>query len=290
MTSLRVSSAVAMTSRAVRLLLLCTLATAILSSGTALAGECTSKVDSGLLIKPGSLVIVTNPTLPPMQYADQTGQMKGMRIDLAVEVAKRLCLQPEFVDAEYSVMIAGLRGGRWDMIDAGLFVTSERLKILYMIPYEDLAVSISTRMADKDKIKALDDLSGKAVATDLGGYDEKQMRILNEDFRKRGLPQMDLRVFDGYAAAYQALRAGQVDATTTIDPVAKQYEQRGEFAQVLSHLYATPGSLSFGNKALATAVSDVLKDMKKDGSFDALLSRYGVSAAPGDLSVKGPDA
>lgn len=259
-----------------------------LSMGAATAADCTQKVPDKLLIKPGHLIMATSATLPPMAYADQDGTLKGLRIDIGNEIAKRLCLAADFVNTSYASMVPGLKGGRWDLIDAGLFVTPERVKILYMIPYETLAISISTRASDESGIAKIDDLAGKTVSVDIGGYDDKKLVELNADFKKRGLPEMRLNRFDDYATVYQALRAGQVDAAASIDPVAKQYQQRGEFKQAISGMFATPGSLSFVSQPLAEAVSGVLKDMKKDGSFEKLMSRYGVKPAPGNLDVLGP--
>ncbi len=56
----------------------------------------------------------TNPTLPPLQFVDSTGKLKGMRITLGKEVAKRLCLKPEYIRIEFSAMIPGLQAERWD--------------------------------------------------------------------------------------------------------------------------------------------------------------------------------
>lgn len=261
-----------------------------LVAGQALAQDCKPKIADKHLSKAGHLVMVTSPTLPPMAYADQQGVLKGLRIELGYEIAKRLCLKPEYISGEYAAMIPGLRAGRWDMVNAGLFVTAERRKILLMIPYESLAISISTPVGSGTPIAKLDDLAGKSVSTDIGGYAERKMRELNEDFKKRGLAEMKINLFDNYATVYQALRAGQVQAAVSIDPVAKQYQDRGEFTHALSGLFATPGSLSFTTPEVAQAVSAVLKEMKADGSFDKLMSAYGVIPAPGDLSVLTPES
>ncbi|MFT4000903.1 MAG: ABC transporter substrate-binding protein [Rhizobium sp.] len=259
-----------------------------LLAGAAVAQDCTPKISDTLLTTAGTLTMATSPTLPPMAFADQNGELKGLRIDIGKEIAKRLCLKPEFVSTEYATMIPGLNGGRWDLVNAGLFVTPERRKILMMIPYENLAISISTAIKSDKAVTKLDDLAGKSISTDIGGYDEKKMRELNEDFKKRGLPEMKISLFDNYATVYQALRAGQVDAAASIDPVAKEYQDRGEFSHALTGLYPTPGSLAFINKDVAEAVSGAMKAMKADGTFDKLMSQYGVLPAPGDLSVLAP--
>ncbi len=255
----------------------------------AAAQTCQKLIPDSLLVTPGHLTMATSPTLPPMQYVDDQGQLKGMRVELGAEIARRLCLQPDYIRVEYVTMIPGLRGGRWDMINAGLFVTPERLKILDMIPYENLAISISTAISGGPPIHSVDDMAGKSVGVDIGGYAEAKARDLNKEFQQRGLAEMTIHTFDGYAAVYQAVRAGQVQAGVSIDPVAKQYQERGEFTQALKGLYATPGSLAFGNRAIAEAVSKVLVGMKADGSFDKLLGAYGVEPAPGGFAVLGPN-
>ena len=54
---------------------------------------------------------------------------------------------------------------------------------------------------------------------------------------------MNIRTFDNFAVAYQALRAGQVQAVTSIDGVAAEYDQRGDFPRVLNGLFPTPVSV-----------------------------------------------
>lgn len=255
------------------------------SAGAASAQNCTPRIAETLLVKPGTFTMATSATLPPMAFSDPQGNLKGLRIDLGNEIAKRLCLKSEFVNIAYTAMVPGLKGGRFDMINAGLFVTAERRKILFMVPYESLAVSVSTSIGHDAGIKKIDDLAGKTLSVDIGGYDDIKLKELNEDFKKRGLAEMKFNRFDNYATVYQALRAGQVEAAASIDPVAKEYQDRGEFKQVLAGMFATPGSLAFDNQAVGEAVSEVMKELKKDGFFDQLMDKYGVKQAPGDLSL-----
>ena len=41
-------------------------------------------------------------------------------------------------------MIPGLRAGRFDTINTGLFWTDERSKLLFMVPYAQQAISVYT--------------------------------------------------------------------------------------------------------------------------------------------------
>jgi polar amino acid transport system substrate-binding protein len=230
----------------------------------------------------------TNPTLPPLQFIDSTGDLKGMRIDLGKEIAKRLCLEPEYVRIEFSAMVPGLQAGRWDMINTGIFFTEERTKIMQMIPYEDQAISVSVAPDSKKSVTTKNDLAGMTIGVEIGGFEETKTRLLDKELRDAGKEGLTVQTFDNFALAYQALRAGQVQGVVSIDAVAKEYDSRGDFKRAISGLYPAPVSLAFKSPALADAVSATLKDMKADGSLKALFDKYGLPMVAGDYSVKGP--
>lgn len=233
------------------------------SSAIALAQDCQTKLSPSDLVTQGSLTMSTNPTLPPLQFVNSSGTLKGMRIELGAEIAKRLCLKPDYVKIEFDAMIPGLQGGRWDMINTGIFFTPARVKLMYMIPYENQAISISVRNQDKDKVMKIEDLAGKTVGVEIGGFEEAKTHAVDEALKQKGLAGLTIRTFDTFAVAYQALKAGQVDAVTSIDGVAKEYQDRGDFVRAISGLYPAPVALAFKSKALALAVKDVLDAMKK---------------------------
>ena len=264
-------------------------AAAFLSTATlAWAADCTSKVPAADLIKPGTFVMSTNPTLPPLQYVDNSGTLKGMRIELGTDIAQRLCLIPDYIQIDFDAMIPGLATGRWDMINTGIFFTPARTKIMYMIPYENQAISISVRNDEKGKITTPEDLAGKSVGVEIGGFEEAQTRALDAALRQKGKPGLTIHTFDTYAIAYQALAAGQVDAVTSIDGVAKQYDAQGQFPRAVSGMDPTPVALAFKNKELAEDVVAVLNAMKADGSYDKLFASYGVPLFTAGFKLYGP--
>lgn len=251
------------------------------------AANCAPGVKDADLIKSGTLVMSTNPTLPPLQYVDKSGDLVGMRIELGRDLAKRLCLAPEFVKIDFAAMVPGLQSGRWDVIDTGIFFTPERAKIMQMIPYESQAISISVPPGASDAIHAPQDLDGKTVGVEIGGFEESKTKALDADLKAKGGKGLTIRTFDSFALAYQALRAGQVDAVTSIDSVAKAYADRGDFKRAISGLYPTPVALAFKSRPLAEAVLAALKAMQADGSYGALFGRYGVVPVE-TLAVAGP--
>lgn len=249
---------------------------------------CKPAVADSELVKPGTLVMSTNPTLPPMQFVDSNGQLKGMRITLGNEIAKRLCLTPEYVRIEFSAMIPGLQAGRWDLINTGIFWTEERAKMMPMINYESQAISISVSKGNPLKITKPEDLSGRPVGVELGGFEERKLRELDKMLTGKGLKPIEIKTFDNFATAYQALRAGQTEASVAIDPTAAEYSKRGDFDRALHGLFPTPVALAMKSKPLSEAVVAVLNDMQKDGSYKALMEEYGLLPNDGAFKVNGP--
>ncbi len=261
-----------------------------LGAAAAQAQDCEPKVSDDVLIEPGKLTMSTNPTLPPMQFVDSDGNLKGMRITLGDEVAKRLCLEPDYIRIEFSAMIPGLQAGRWDVINTGIFWTEERAAMMQMIPYESQAISISVPTGNPQAIAAPEDLAGKAVGVEIGGFEEAKIKLLDEELQAKGLDAINVQTFDNFATAYQALRAGQTDATVSIDSTAADYASRGEFDRAISGMFATPVALAMANEELADAILGVLNEMMEDGSYQALLDEFGILANTEPFEIRGPSS
>lgn len=258
-------------------------------AGQAMAQDCEPAISDDALVEPGKLIMSTNPTIPPMQFVDSDGNLQGMRITLGDELAKRLCLEPEYIRIEFSAMIPGLQAGRWDIINTGIFWTPERAEMMQMIPYENQAISLSVPTGNPLGIAEVDDLAGKNVSVEIGGFEEARIKELNEDIQARGLEPMNIQTFDNFAVAYQALRAGQVDATVSIDATAAEYAQRGEFDRALSGLFPTPVALAMNNDEVAEAVLEALNSMMEDGYYQSLMDEYGLLANTEPFVIRGPN-
>jgi polar amino acid transport system substrate-binding protein len=215
--------------------------------------------------------------------------MQGMRVELANECCKRLGLAPEYIRTEFATMIPGLAAKRWDMINTGIFWTEERSKLMYMVPYEQAAISFLAAKGNPLGLKTVDDLAGKRISVELGGIEERRTREVNDIVTKKGLKPVTVMTFNNFAEAFQALKAGQSDAATCIDATAMFMQQRGDFTRAVSGVFPQTACFAFANKPLAEAVVGALDALKKDGSYDKLLDQYGVlKIDEPTFSIKGP--
>ena len=239
---------------------------------------CSPAVDVPSVLVPGKLVMSINPTIPPTQYMMEDGTIVGHSVDVGNEVARRLCLTPEYVNIQFDAMIPGLHGGRWDMINTGLYWTEERAADMELVPYKLQAMAISTAAGNPLGIKTVEDLSGKKVAVECCGYEETKLRELDKtELLDKGLPGMEISTFNTFAEAFLALSSNQVEAVVSGDNTAKFHENEEGFDMVFSGLYGRPAALAFENTELATAAAKVMQDMYDEGWFKENDAKYGVT-------------
>ncbi len=235
-----------------------------------------AKIAAPNIIKAGTLVMSINPTLPPLQFVNDKGELQGMRVELGNAVAKELGLTPEYIRIEFAAMVPGLAAKRWDMINTGIFYTEERSKLMYMVPYELAAISFLVARGNPLNVAKWEDLAGRSVGVELGGIEERRTREVDEMLKKANLKGITIRTFNNFAEAFQALRAGQVDAATSIDATAMFWQGRGDFTRAVAGLFPQVATFAFSNKTLATEVVGTLNNLRKNGYYDKLFDSYGV--------------
>jgi polar amino acid transport system substrate-binding protein len=250
----------------------------IVIAPNAFAADCPENLPT---IESGKLTMSINATIPPRQYIDDTGKLQGLHPDLGNEIAKRLCLEPAYMNVEFAVQIPGLATKRWDMVNTGMYYKPERAQIMRMVPYVVNALALVVERGNPNGVTGYESLAGEPVATEIAGFADNLIRTINDEQVAKGLDSMDIKAFNTFAEAFAALGAGQVKAVFGPDAVAAYYAERGSFDVGASGLNpGLPSSFGFDGKTgqrLAHAVSKVLRDMVNDGTYDKLMSAYGAT-------------
>jgi polar amino acid transport system substrate-binding protein len=244
---------------------------------SASAQTCTSKIPASSLIEAGKWQMSINPTLPPQQFVDDKGELQGLNVELAKEIARRICLEPVFLRMNFPPMIPGLRSGRFDTINTGLFWTEERSKMLFLVPYAQQAISVYTDPASPLKLEKFEDLAGRVVGVEAATYTERKAKEYNAEMVAKGLKSIDLRTFTTVTATSGALRAGQLEAALNINETANSLEQRGIAKIWIRDIAGTDITFAFRDKAVAQAVADALTAIRADGTYDKLFDKFGMT-------------
>jgi polar amino acid transport system substrate-binding protein len=241
------------------------------------AESCQPKVPASSLVEPGKWQMSINPTLPPQQFVDDKGELQGLNVELAREIANRICIEPVFLRMDFPPMIPALRAGRFDTINTGLFWTEERSKMLYLVPYAQQAISIYTDPASSLKLEKFEDLAGHVVGVESATYTERKAREFNTQMEAKGLKPIDLRTFTTVTATSAALHAGQLDAALNINETANALEQKGMAKIWVRDIAGTDITFAFRDKLLAQAAADALTAIRADGTYDRLFDKFGMT-------------
>ena len=255
----------------------------------AYAQTCAPTVAADHLLEPGKWELAINPTLPPQQFVDSKGELQGLNVELARAMAAKMCLEPVFMRMDFPPMIPGLRAGRFDTIDTGLFWTEERSKLLFMVPYAQQAISVYTLPDSKFAIHGFDDLAGHVVGVESATYQERKSREVNAEMEKRGLKPIDFRTFSTASETVAALRAGQLEAAINIDETANDLVTKHVAKIWLHGLFGTDITFAFRDRTLAEAAAAALNALKADGVYDAMFEKFGMtrlSTTP--FAIRGP--
>jgi polar amino acid transport system substrate-binding protein len=248
---------------------------------------CEPKIGRPPLVRKGNLIAAINPTVAPIQYVNEDGDIIGLDPDLGNAIAERLCLKMVFESVQFATMIPGLQDGRFDMINSFMFYTPERASQVIMIPYGASTLAAVVSKDNKDDIKDLSYFSGKKFAVELGTVDAADAKAANDALVAAGKPGIDVQAFKTYAEVLQTLSAGQVDGAFIGTEQAYYYLKQGQsfFRIAFSGFDPHAEALAFKEQAIADAVAGVLNDMKKDGSFDKLFATYHHCTLPGPYKV-----
>jgi polar amino acid transport system substrate-binding protein len=249
---------------------------------------CASGVAPNQLVSAGHLALSTNPTLPPLQYVDADGTLKGMNVELGQAIGTHLCLQVDFVRMDFPAMIPALKAARIDGINTGMFWTEERSKMMYTVPYAistlDVLVSPRHVIAVAD-VKAL---RGHAVGVEADSYQEHWLRDRAKEAQNEKAAAIEVHAYTTASDVIAALRAGQVDMAVLPSYTAIDLVNRKQAVMALTGLGSTQTTLAFRTRAVAEAVAGALDQMRADGSYAKLLTRYGMTPLPdAKITIRG---
>jgi len=155
-------------------------------------------------------------------------QFVGFDVDVAVEVARRLGVEPCFVTPPWSQLVAGQWGNNWDVHVGSVAITFERMKDLYFSqPYYATPTVI---LIHKDNVtfKRAEDLSSKRIGVCVGctfeAYLKGTLTIPGEQIEYR-IHDAQIVGYENEEPAIEDLSLGDgvaLDAVLTILPLAKQ--------------------------------------------------------------------
>lgn len=240
------------------------------------------------LLFEGKLLICSDLPYPPQEFFDDAGEPTGSDIELGQELARRLGLEAEIVNSLFDTIIDAVNGGKCDIVISAQNITAEREAQVAMIPYFQAGMAFVVGRGNPAGIRTELDLCGRRIAAQRGTV-QVQVVTSSGEYGGSGLAQLctqhskrppSLSEYEKDDEALAALKSGAVQAYFVDSPAAGYHVLQAPEALQLAGLtleVAVQGiSVPHSRPGLRRAVDAALHSMMDDGTYLAILARYGV--------------
>jgi polar amino acid transport system substrate-binding protein len=232
----------------------------------------------------GTIRVGSQQTFPPVEFREAgKTEVIGVSRDLLDEVAKRLALRIEYIQAEYAALIPGVEADRFDVASGGISDTEERELKLDFVNYMVSGGSLLTLSDNKDKLATIDDFCGKSIATMLGSRtimgaveaaSDRCVKAGKQPIRAEQLPsapdarmQVDLKRVDAYIGDLPALAYIRTQFPGKYNIVGDGY--------ILTP-YITSWGYAKNRQGLRDGMQKALQSMVDDGTYRKILDKWGM--------------
>ena len=219
----------------------------------------------------GELIVATEGTWSPWTYHDEEDRLTGFDVELARKIAEHMGVEATFVEGEWDGLLAGMDGGRYDLVINGVDITEERAeKYDFSEPYAYNHTVIIVN-SDNDDITGFDDLDGKRTANTISGT----YAVLAESY---GAEVVGVGALN---ESFELLKTGRVDAT--LNDEVTYYDYLGEHPEADFKVaaksedaqeVAIPMRKGEDTESLRAAVNEAIDALRESGELSELSEQF----------------
>ena len=219
----------------------------------------------------GTIIIATEGNWSPWTYHDEeTDQLVGLDIEIGALIAEGLGVEPDFQEAAWDALLAGVDSGRFDIVCNGVGYTEERAeKYSFSTPYVYTHKVLVVR-DDNEDIKTIEDLNGKTTANSASST---YAAIAEAN-------GATVTYVDTLGETIQLVIQGRVDATVnaqvSIEDYLKEHPEANiKVVQVLAgDPVVYPVRKDADTDSLIAAIDEILEAARADGRLAAISEKY----------------
>ena len=229
----------------------------------------------------------TDAAYAPFESQNEKAEIVGLTIDVVNAVAKKAGIEVKFVNTPWEGIFNSLAQGDRDMLASSITITDERKQTMdFTSPYFDAFQLIAVKA--NSKVAKFDDLKKLKVGVQTGTTGDEVVT------KQQGKNSTNIKRFESTPLALKELEAGGVDAVVADNGVVINYVNNnpGSKFKTVSDASFAPEQYGFavkkGNTELLEKLNKGLADIKADGSYDQIYTKYfgAALAAPAAAASK----
>jgi len=230
----------------------------------------------------GALKLTVNSTYAPMEYRDPaTNELVGLDVDLANELAKRLGVKIVWSETPFAELIPSLQTKRADFIISGISDRASRRETADFVDY--LGTGPQFFVMAENEAKVATDLCGKKVGTTRStSFPVEIEKWSKQNCEPAGKPAIQYVPGENSIDVRNQLKQGRIDAAVQGSetlPYA-QTQEPGKYRVIGEPFAKGYQGIMFrkDDAALREVVTEKLTAMIADGSYKAVLDKWGLGA------------
>jgi polar amino acid transport system substrate-binding protein len=223
---------------------------------------------------------------PPFSFRDPAdfNIITGLDAELARAVFKCAGVPIEITTGAWSGLLPAVIAGQADVMWDILYYTPARAEKVDFVTYLTAATAALVPKGNPKNVKAIDDVCGLRAAAGLGSVEEAGFRDVGAKCVAAGKAAVEVVTYPDLPGGVRLAKNGRVDILmsgyTVVNRIIADNGDAFEQAYMIVTDYKIAAALTKGNKDLAQMIKDGLEVTMADGSYNALLKKYGL-----DLSL-----
>jgi polar amino acid transport system substrate-binding protein len=244
--------------------------------------EALAKLVPADIASDGKLVVGSDASYPPNEFTAEDGKtITGMDVDLGTAVAQKLGLKADFQNSAFDGIIPGIQAGKYEAGISSFSINPERLQTVDMISYYTAGTKLGTLKGNPEGLSA-DNLCGKNVAVQKGTVQVDDVTAKSKACTDAGKPAINVTELQLQTDVNLALVSKRVSAMLADSPVV-DYAVKTTNGQVeaVGEAYDTaPYGVAIAKQKgqLGKAIQGAFDALIKDGTYKAILDKWGVSS------------
>lgn len=236
--------------------------------------------DTPPTVSPGRLSWGASPTFAPFEF-QRDGQAVGFDVDMMAELARRSGLQSAMLGMDFAGIIPAVQSKRIDAAVSGMYITPAREEVLDFIPYLRIGDQMVVPSGNPGHLAGKDALCGRHIAVAVNTLYEKTAHSLSDACTAAGKPAIDVLAVGSSAVVALTLAQGRAEgAISSTSVIAAMMGNAPGTFEPLGEPFNTDSRLGIGvskdDPALRDALTAALKAMQADGSYGAMLAKWGL--------------
>jgi len=257
------------------------------ASGTASAGSAAETQARALLpssIKSsGVLTLVSDFEYPPFAMSDASGNFEGIDYDIGSRLAAILGLKAQWTRSiGFSTLIPAVQSGKAEVAMEDIGINSAREQVVSFVRYVSNHDTALTAQGNPDHVNPAN-LCGVTLADQAGDFEGGVEKQISAACTAAGKPSIKVSTFPTVPSMVLATKSGRVagflEGVPSCAYDAKQDPTLGCTSNVVPNDTSYAGiAVSKSESQLGEALAAALKIAQQDGSYAAILKKWGATA------------